>query len=329
MIKKLCHLCLILVLVTVCILVKSCKQDKISFEWRRVDPDSSNCHPRDLYFFNPDTGLVFGQRDTAQDYTMITTNGGKSWNYNEYPSNYPELSGIFHIYAVNTSLIYGYSRNMLLVSHDLCKTWSIVDSIIPAKPRSFKMLDDKIGFLGGIDGYIYKTVDGGKTWAYKYGNTQGGVVNSLFSFNEIIYASLIVSSDFGGLIIKSDDYGENWYEVLRSYRPLRQIGFLDKNFGMAIFFENFLLTTCDGGQSWQSEECNIISNDQIAYIQIIDKQEAYLATDNNIISTLDGGRNWNFSFTSYGSVFSGFQMVSKNCGYAIDVINGYIFKFGE
>ena len=329
MIKKLYHLCLILVLVTVCILVKSCKQDKISLEWRRIEPDSSNCHPINLFFFSTDTGIVFGLRNTEQNYTMITFDGGKSWNYQEYPHDYPEMSGIWDVYAVNMTLIYGYSENMLLVSTDLCKTWSIVDSVMPASPKSLKMLDDKIGFIGGIDGNIYKSIDGGKTWICKYESMQGGIVNTLFSFNETIYASLIVSFEFGGLIIKSDDYGENWHEALRSYSSLRQLGFLDKNFGMAIFYRNYLLTTSDSGQSWQTEECNIIPIEPNGYIQLIDRQEAYLASDKSIIHTLDGGINWNLSLFSPGSGFSGIQMLSKDCGYAVDAINGYIYKYGE
>ena len=317
---------LITILVSVCILINSCKQDKLSLGWIKVGPEIYDSHPYNLHFFNQDSGIIFGQISTNQSYTISTTDGGENWDYKEYPVNYPEESGIWEFSVVNKSLIYGYSRNMLLVSHDYCQTWSVVDSLLPERPQTLKMIDAKIGIIGGI-GHIYKTIDGGKTWNMVYSNQWGGLVNRLFSFNETFYATLIISTAYGGLILRSDDYGNNWHEVFITYKDLQQVGFLDKSNGMALLYGNETMTTCDGGQSWQTTKNNLFIIEQYGYIQLIDKQDAYLISQQFIMHTEDGGISWNFSLTVDGCAFQSIQMLSKNCGYAVDVIKGSIYKF--
>jgi photosystem II stability/assembly factor-like uncharacterized protein len=318
---------LILILFTGSLFIQNCKPEKNIHVWRRIDPDSLNCHPSNFYFFNPDSGIVFGRLLNSQPYTMSTSDGGKTWSYKDYPFDYPENFGIIDFDVVNRNHIYGYSRNMLLVSYDYCQSWNIVDSLLPIRLKSLKMLDDSIGFIGGIDGHIYKTQDGGISWKTVYSNS--GLVNRIISIDKTLYATFIVSTYYGGLIVRSDDMGEKWYEVLRSDQTLLQIGFLSKDYGMAIFLEHEIRITPDGGNTWQMINNNLFAVSQLNDIDFIDNQDAYLISQPFVMHTKDGGKKWEMVLSDSGGNFSKIQMLSKDCGYTVDYIKGYIYKLGN
>ncbi len=177
-------------------------------------------------------------------------------------------------------------------------------------------LDDDLGWVGGSSA-VYKTTDGGETWA-KY------EVSSSF-----VYAIHFIDSLTGwsvgsnGSILKTVDGGETWVSQASpvSNFDLNYVYFQDANEGLAAS-RYLLLKTIDGGTTW-----NIVgkmgSQDSFYRAQFISGSTGYNININYTYKTTDSGVTWNR--LNYGSGGYGGYFISESIGWVVG-FNGKIIK---
>ena len=106
------------------------------------------------------------------------------------------------------------------------------------------------------------------------------------------------------------------------------MSFLNKDTGKMFINCNDLYGTSDGGKSWTSIKNDMYCTTWGDNMQFLNENNGYIVSGQCIMHTLDGGQSWNkeISVGKYGSLFTKVQMMDANTGYAIDIINGYIYK---
>ncbi len=109
------------------------------------------------------------------------------------------------------------------------------------------------------------------------------------------------AGDNRGLVFVTVDGGYNWrpqYTGLKS--SIRDIFFIDKYTGWVISFHGIVIKTYDGGESWIHQ--NIGSRSTLTTIQFIDHYTGWIGGGGILLSTKDGGANWEEMETDFFSV---------------------------
>ena len=197
-----------------------------------------------LDFINHDTGMVAGF-----DAILRTENGGESWDtvwsitgsgyrYGEFRDiSFPDHETGYAIGKARTqeqSLL-----RFILKSTDAGITWDTIHTFDQILETLYFMGPDT-GFVGTENGNIFKTVDGGESWA-QYRVAQSGLLPVLsihFISDQIGYATgsseiMILNSkgSLGFFISKTVDGGEHWQTCDTAGIDLHSVHFLSDSVG--------------------------------------------------------------------------------------------------
>ncbi|HGY55879.1 MAG TPA: T9SS type A sorting domain-containing protein [Caldithrix abyssi] len=144
-------------------------------------------------------------------------------------------------------------------------------------------------------------------WSIKTSGTNADLIDVHFINPTVGYACGYVS-DAGGIIIKSNDGGENWFIQLSGtdFIP-RSIYFIDENTGWvagdAGGNEARILKTTNGGTNWLP--INVGSFLGLFSIYFTDQNHGWAVGNfGTIISTTDGGNNWTAQSGTSNSLLS-------------------------
>lgn len=174
-----------------------------------------------------------------------------------------------------------------------------------------------IVIVTGNNGTILKTTDGGATWLQKNSGTTQILGKIQFPTSDIGY---IVSG--GAQLLKTTDGGETWLPITVSN--------ISSIFSMSCVNDNLIFLSCidsnsnsvllksnNGGSSWEK----VIGNDAEAKfydIQFLTGETGYASnsgvyhsSENNILKTVDGGKNWTQIDNSRGP----FNFINENKGF--------------
>jgi hypothetical protein len=119
----------------------------------------------------------------------------------------------------------------------------------PDNLYAVEFVNDKVGFIAGYSGSVFKTEDGGETWSAIY-----------IGVNELIRHMSFVDADNGwavghrGSILHTADGGITW-DIQKQDKGnyLRDISFADVNNGWAVGHGAVIWHTSDGGKNWQKQ----------------------------------------------------------------------------
>jgi len=136
--------------------------------------------------------------------------------------------------------------------------WQITNSNNEASFRAVSVVDDSIAWIAGTNGWIGKTVNGGKSWNYK----------QVPGFEKLDFRSLyahddknvvIANAGFPANILITNDGGRSWHTVFTlrdSAAFIDGIDFWNRNdgviYGDPMNNKMFLLRTSDGGITWNA-----------------------------------------------------------------------------
>jgi hypothetical protein len=120
----------------------------------------------------------------------------------------------------------------------------------PDNLYAVEFVSDKVGYVAGYSGSLFKTGDGGDTWSGIY-----------MGSNELIRNMSFVDEQNGwavghrGSILHTFDAGLTW-EVQHTDKGvyLRDISFADLNNGWAVGHDTHIWHTTDGGKTWQNQQ---------------------------------------------------------------------------
>ena len=108
--------------------------------------------------------------------------------------------------------------------------------------------DSKRGWVGGDEGLVLRTEDGGRTWEQQPSGVADGVNDIYFRDKEDGY--LLAANR----VMLTEDGGRTWRAQTSGVESdLRDVKFVDAREGWAVGGEGSILHTTDGGATWRAE----------------------------------------------------------------------------
>lgn len=158
------------------------------------------------------------------------------------------------------------------------------------------------GWVGGDNGYLARTTDGGRTWMQQTLNSEENVNEIYFRNDKIGYLLA------GRRIYITRDGGDTWRENIVVNRSDFQNGkpeflslrFTDKKRGWIVgsvsnqkdeVVDSLVLHTTDGGETWQ--RVVVPAKQELYHLAFVSNSEGWIAGDKGLIlATTDGGESW-------------------------------------
>jgi photosystem II stability/assembly factor-like uncharacterized protein len=234
---------------------------------------------------NPDVVFVAAQgplwKEGGERGVYKTTDGGKTW---AMVLNGPDGKALIDEHTGATDLIMD-PRNP--------------DVLFAAAHQRRRHVFTYVG--GGPGSTIYKTTDGGKTWAKSASGLPGvelGRIGLCYSANpEIIYA-MVEAQDGKGGFFKSTDRGASWEKQgghVTSGNYYVEIFAHPTEPNTVISMDVFNQVTRDGGKSWSSlgEQYKHVDN-HVIWMDPSDPNYMLAGCDGGVYETFDGAKSWKY-----------------------------------
>lgn len=187
------------------------------------------------------------------------------------------------------------------------EAWQVLKTKIDDDLTAVWAVDKDHAWAAGISGGLYRTTDGGETWAPLVGV-------DFAQFDQLLWRS----PDRGfaltkaGEILRSDDGGAEWKTLrFRTGNRVRHIDFVDAEMGWAVGEKGLILRTGNGGRTWERQQGGTASD--LTHIQMLSAKTAWAGGPGTLIGTRDGGAHW-----SPLQEAAGWRFVSGRRGYASD-----------
>jgi photosystem II stability/assembly factor-like uncharacterized protein len=265
--------------------------------WRRhtLPERQSNEALNDLWFFNPDRGLLLGE------YGLFNPKGD-----------------------IDRS-----EKVFLLMSKDRGVIWESGKLQRPPDPILLRMsfANDQVGWAVGESGAIQRTIDGGATWALQETPTR-----KLLYDVAAVDETRAWAVGAGGTILRTIDGGRSWdEESSRVAQTLRAVHFADSKRGWAVGAKGVILSTVNGGARWQRHNSGVELNlNDVVFLNSKEAAgEAWIAGDRGLLlHTTDGGATWQSVELGARGNLSRLFFVAPDCGWVVGT-SGAIFKYGQ
>ena len=270
------------------------------------------------------TSPAFATTGTPKGWSKV----GKASTAEVYNMSFGDSThGLAYVYSV------GFKKTT-----DGGKTWKKVSTM----PAGFGMNDlvmasSSVGYIAGTDVQaggcvIYRTGDGGKTWADKRSQLGLGQIYAVFATD----GSRAWAVGTGMLIFATTDGGKTWHKQYGDYYgmgELRSVYFTDKLHGWAAGEtspgdEVVVYRTIDGGGSWVGSTIPV--NNTASAVGFADKRQGWVVTAptpmsaSAIYTSSDGGATWNpqtIAGCRSGAYCFGFASASKGW-----MVSNYLFQ---
>jgi photosystem II stability/assembly factor-like uncharacterized protein len=169
------------------------------FNWSVVTPPVTATW-LDISFLNTTHGFISGSGGNI----IFTTDGGETWN-----TTPPVNSSTYSIQMLDANTIVGATAlGTFMKSTDGGATWSqsTIDSGEAPLILSVGFFDATEGFVGDIDGRVYRTTDGGASWTEPEQITGGGWLYRA----SIADGNTAIVSGMDGYVYTTTDRGLTW-----------------------------------------------------------------------------------------------------------------------
>ena len=298
------------------------KQDVSAIGSVTIDPNNENVVWVGTGEANPRNDVSYG------DGVYKTTDGGKTWTN----------VGLHDVWSVSRILVDPKNSNHVIagafgdpfkdstargvyVTNDGGKTWMKTLYVGPqtgAAELAMDPNDPNVIYAsmwqfrrmpwtfhsGGPDDGIWRSQDGGKTWARLSGH---GLPTGIMGRSAVAIApsdskriyALIEAK--GGIVWRSDDGGQNWKMVsadtIADQRPFyfTHITVDPKDENKVYGISNDLAMSTDGGVKWKAIAEAVHVDYHAMWIARNDPNRIIVGEDGGYGLTLDGGKNWTFS----------------------------------
>jgi photosystem II stability/assembly factor-like uncharacterized protein len=157
-------------------------------------------------------------------------------------------------------------------------------------------VNSRLGHMGGTDGALYRSVDGGANWTsisppngFKYAYD----ISSL----DFISADTGFAVGFLGRIMKTTDSGQTWVSYSPTYSGISSVTFGSPSTGYATN-GSYILKTTDTGRTWNtlglSTGTDFGSSSAFKYAHFTSADTGYVISNHyvEVHKTSDGGQSW-------------------------------------
>jgi photosystem II stability/assembly factor-like uncharacterized protein len=263
---------------------------------RRALPERQRSEAlNDVWFFNPDRGLLLGE------YGLFNRKGDIDWS----------------------------ERVFLLMSKDQGANWEAGTLRRPPDAILLRMYfaNDQLGWAVGESGTIQRTIDGGATWALQDSPTRKLLYDvAAIDDNQ----AWVVGA--GGTILRTVDGGRKWDEQSSGViQALRAVHFVDQQRGWAVGAKGTIISTANGGARWrrQTSGMELNLNDVVFLSAKEGPREGWIAGDRGLLlHTTDGGATWEDVELNARANLSRLFFIAPDCGWVVGT-SGAIFKYGQ
>ena len=248
---------------------------------------------------------------------FITTNVRAQWNPVLEDSLYFEVLDL-HFFNKDTGLVCGsisHGVGYVLRTYDGGETWTNTQSQMYSC-AAIDFVNDSVGFAGGQDGIVYRTIDKGVTWDFL------SQISIFIDINELYFTSKNVGFviTYWGSVFKTIDGGISWSAIIRmndyNYfddRKSNAIYFVTDSIGFAV--GNGVYKTIDQGDNWLRQ--NADTTKYYRSVFMLNEMEGFVVGNNGILlHTLDGGENWTERYISNQDLRH-IVFFDENIGYAV------------
>jgi photosystem II stability/assembly factor-like uncharacterized protein len=255
---------------------------------------------RTIYFIDSQTGWAAGDSGII----VHTMDGGLSWEVQQ--SNIStQILDIFFIdeldgWAISLDLELPVFGTILLHTQDGGSSWN--NQLYPQENIFFRTIlfqDSLNGWMGGENGALVYTVDGGNSW------TPAAVDSGVFAHFPIINLSFYNQQlafacggafDLAGVIWRTNDSGQHWFSRGVAPEPIQQLWIFDslRVMGVGGDYEYgvSIIRSDDGGENWNY---SLLPTFGIARaVDFRNPREAWapLGLANKFIFSQDSGNTW-------------------------------------
>lgn len=250
----------------------------------------------DIFFLDTQHGWVVGE------YGLIfrTTDGGNSWiDKSITGGDNPNFYSV-HFNTTSEGMALGRSgynyRFLVAQTNDGGDSWNMQTSGLQNTIWDADQLENST-FIGvGDQGLVLKTADAGQTWSFPMGLPSGSLLAVDF-YDPLL--GMAVGEEAN--MIKTSDGGATWSQVLSGFSiPLRSVQFISEDTiysgGSGYYYPNTglgILVSSDGGNIWTNKARFIDQSFSIQGLCFSSAQKGWVAGDNYIYGTTDGGYSWN------------------------------------
>ena len=147
-----------------------------------------------------------------------------------------------------------------------------------------------LGWVGGVDGTLIHTTNGGSTWSSQNPGTGENIMGLTF-----IGPSNGWAVGPGGTIIHTTNGGSSWSSQVSGVSvELNGIWFTDASTGWASGANGTILNTTNGGSTWSSQPIpGSLVNERLFDVAFADANTGWaVGTSGTILQTSNGGSTW-------------------------------------
>ncbi len=148
-------------------------------------------------------------------------------------------------------------------------------------------VDSNIIVAVGASGLVYRSEDGGTSWALQFTGSKEDLFGVHFFDGQ---RGLAVGA--GGLIFRTEDGGRTWQVVPSgTTAELKDVFFLDEQHGWAVGNEGTILHTADGGATWSAQNSGVAV--PLFDVSFADASNGWaVGANGTVLHTTDGGVTW-------------------------------------
>ena len=227
-----------------------------------------------------------------------TINGGRQW-LRATVQGFDVFGNIMAVSFADTSRgwagggndFFGGSSGVLSRSSDGGKTWEQQLEISDFTFNGIEAIDTLTAFaVGGFDlvggGLVLRTVNGGLFWE--------DVTPISAGFRDVFFLDAATGWVAGPSIYKTTDGGTNWTKQLGDGNTeFTAVSFSDSQNGWAVGFNNLVLHTSNGGQSWTPQNVGAPPVTALNGVAAVNSTTAWIAGWNGFVArTSDSGQTW-------------------------------------
>lgn len=274
----------------------------------------SGFEPADIRFVSADTGYCTSPYFYSQK-VLRTTDGGVSWQETG-------LQNIDYTYFMNSSTGF-FTGNIIYRTQDAGLSYQQLTKRVTSNTlSSIDFPDENTGYIGGAMGTLLKSVNGGADWeTLPFPDTHGIKVVEFDTQSKGFCITQGYDQNFNFInnVYKTLDGGINWSSLkIFTNKVIRDIEVLSNDYLIAVGYENtgayppYISYSTDGGLNWNTGDAGITKT--LNAVSMHTKTYGFIAADNYILKTLDGGQTW--TNTAFSEPIRDIQVVDSLTIYA-------------
>jgi photosystem II stability/assembly factor-like uncharacterized protein len=282
--------------------------------WSWLNPRPQGNPLSDIAFFDASDGIAVGDAGTI----VRTGDGGQTWSASHYAAGIDAPLRAVWVQDPQSAIAVG-DDGLVLHTSDRGASWSARPALAPLENLISVSFAGDTGYAvgwtwydgGGSAGSIYRTTDGGVTWANAVpgsGNPEGLVFTTPMDVAALSGTTAVAvgwkgppgSYGSSGLILRTTDAGEHWATIPGLFPSLRTVTFIDQATGIAAGDNGTVLRTTDAGASWTALPS--LTTDNLVDVAFSGPDQGIaLGSNGTVLATGDGGSNWTASAGAGGS----------------------------